>query len=144
LYKIVPGGYETFLLVDNLFLVRPANVGSTQEADAFALCLHDDHVLVGVRFLLAAVVRGLFFRVFRPLATPFRGIDDEPRRFFGSQGTRAELTGVSLGKHAQGIEGPAEDGQQPVDPKVRPLLTQLEEFAQKDLQGIRFQIDEDK
>jgi hypothetical protein len=132
------------LLVGNLFLMRLPDVGLAQEADPFAACLDDAHVLVGMRFLLAAVVRGLFFGVFRPLPTPFRGIEDEPRLLLGEPGARANLTGVSLGQHAQVIESVSEDRQEPVNPKVRPLLTQTEEFAHEDLQGIRFQIDKDK
>src|SRR5260370_2692701 len=74
-----PRRISQVLLVGNLFLVRLTNVSLTQETDPFASRIDDDHVLVGMRFLLAAVVRGLFFRVFRPLPTPLRGIDDEPR-----------------------------------------------------------------
>jgi hypothetical protein len=132
------------LLVGNLFLVRLTDVGLTQEADPLASSTDDDHVLVGMRFFLAAVVRGLFFRLFRPLPTPFRGIDDEPGLLVGGQRAGAKPTGVSLGQHAQIIEGVAEDRQQPVNPKVRPLLTQAEEFAHENLQGIRFEIDENE
>src|SRR5581483_7202098 len=53
------------LLVGNLLVVRLAGAGLTQEADALTAGVRDDHVLVAVRLLLAAVVRGLFFRVFR-------------------------------------------------------------------------------
>ena len=47
-------------------------------------------------------------------------------------------------KLAQVIEGVAEDRQQPVNPKVRPLLTQAEEFAHENLRGICFEIDENE
>src|SRR5258708_2343057 len=54
------------------------------------------------------------------------------------------MTRVSLGKNAQVIESTVENGQQPVNPKVRSLLTQIEEFAHEDLQGISLEIDENK
>ena len=54
--------------IGNLFVVGLANVSVAQEVDAFPWQGHDDDVLVGVRLLLAAVVQGLFFRVFRPLS----------------------------------------------------------------------------
>src|ERR1051326_6216930 len=66
------------LAVSDLFVSRLAHVGAAQVADACRLDIGDDHVLVAVRLLPAAVVQGLFFRVFRSLATPFRAGDDEP------------------------------------------------------------------
>ena len=132
------------LLIGHLFLVRLTDVGWTQEADPSASSTDDDHVLVGMRFFLAAVVRGLFCRLFRPLPTPFRGIDNEPRLLVAVQQAGAKLNAVSLRQHAQVIEGIAEDRQQPVNPKVRPLLTQAEEFAHENLQGICFEIDENE
>src|SRR6266446_2589206 len=65
------------LLVGDALVRFSAGVGPAQEADALAAGLDDDHVLVAVRLLAAAVVRCLFFRVFRPLAPPFRSIDDQ-------------------------------------------------------------------
>src|SRR3954451_672910 len=44
-------------LIGDLLVVTPAGVGATQEADALTLGVGDDHVLVGVRLLLAGVVR---------------------------------------------------------------------------------------
>jgi hypothetical protein len=58
--------------------------------------------------------------------------------------TRGKVTGAALGKNPQVIQSTLEDGQQPVNPKVRSLLTQLKEFGHDDLQGIRFEIDENK
>src|SRR5207253_3323041 len=75
---------DAFSLGDRL-VGRLAGAGATQEADSLTLRIGDDHVLVAVRLLPAAVVQGLFFRVFRPLATPLRGIDDEPRPRLGSR-----------------------------------------------------------
>src|SRR5260221_5445172 len=93
------------LLVGHLFVVRLTDVGLTQEADPLTSSIDDDHVFVGMRFLLAAVVRGLFCRLFRPLPTPIRGIDNEPRLLVAVQQAGAKLNAVSLRQHAQVIEG---------------------------------------
>jgi len=69
-------------LVGDLLVGRLAGVGATQEADPFPLDSGDDHVLVAVCLLPATVMQGLFLRVFRPSATTFRAINDEPRLRF--------------------------------------------------------------
>src|SRR5262245_20052299 len=120
-------------LIRNLLVVGLPGVGPAQEANAFTGDVRDDDVLVAVRFLLAAVVRGLFFRVFRPLPTPFRAIDDEPRPRPARRLTAGEVAGVALRQGAQLREARVQDGQQPVNPVVHPWLAQLEEFAQEGL-----------
>jgi hypothetical protein len=75
-----------------------ADMGPAQEIDARALQRRDDHVLVAVRLLLPAVMRGLFFRVLRPLAPPFGPVDDELR---GRRLTSGETMGVPLRQDAQ-------------------------------------------
>src|SRR5437867_4988027 len=57
---------DAFLISDGL-VRHPALVGLAQEVDALALGVRDNHVLVTVRFLPPAVVRPLFFRVFREI-----------------------------------------------------------------------------
>src|SRR5712672_2624302 len=56
------------LLVGDGLVRQVARAGPAQEADALTRCVRDHDVLVAVRLLAAAVVRPLFFRVFRPLA----------------------------------------------------------------------------
>jgi hypothetical protein len=121
-----------------------ADVGPAQEIDAFALQRGDDHVLVAVRLLLPAVMRGLFFRVLRPLAPLFGPIDDELWRFRGRRLAPGKAARVPLRHDTPIIEGRPQDGQQPVDPRVHGRLTQTEEFRHDDLQGISPEIDEDK
>jgi len=82
-------------LVGNLLVVRLADIRVAQEPDAVAPRVRDDDVLVGVRLLLAAVVRGLFFSVFRPLAPPLRAIDDQPRPPAGSRFAAASVAPCS-------------------------------------------------
>src|SRR5262249_3128360 len=95
-----------------------------------------------VRLLLAAGVRRLFCRVFRPLAAPLGAVDDQPRVLPGSRLTPGKLPGVALREDAQFIEGLAQAGQQPVDPIIGPRLAYAEEFAQDGLQRIGLEIDE--
>src|SRR5438132_1354547 len=68
------------LPVGDAFVRRPPSAGAAQEADAPATGVHDDHILVAVDLLPAAVVRRLFFRVFRPLAPPLGPVDDQAGR----------------------------------------------------------------
>src|SRR5205085_1942484 len=72
------------LLIDDLLLVYGPGVGGTQVQHAPARRVDHEHVLVGMCLLLPAVAEGLFFRVFRPLAPPFRGIEDELLRLPGA------------------------------------------------------------
>src|SRR5437588_1968163 len=66
------------LPVGDALVRRTASLGATQVIDALAAHFHDDHVLVAVGLLPAAVVRRLFFGVFRPLAPSLRAVDDQP------------------------------------------------------------------
>src|SRR3954452_11407665 len=98
--------------------MRLARVSPAQEADAFPAQVHDDDVLIGVSLLLPAVVEGLFFRVFRPLATPFGTIDDQARLGFWSGLAPGKVLGVPLREDTETIESLSQDGQQPMDPIV--------------------------
>jgi len=77
-----------------------ARAGAAQEADPLAPGVGNDHVLVGVRLLLARVVRGLFFRAFRPLATPLRAVDDQPGILPAGRLALGETAAVALGEDA--------------------------------------------
>src|SRR3954454_10363423 len=74
-----PGRIGDALPIGDRLVRHPALVGLAQELDAPAVGASDDHVLVAVRFLPPAVVRPLFFGVFRPLAAAFGAVDDAPR-----------------------------------------------------------------
>ena len=98
------------LLIGHLLVVSPAGVGAAQEADALTVGVGDDHVLVGVCLLLAGVVCGLFFRVFRPLTTPIRAVDDQPGTLPGSRLAHGEVAAVALGANAEFVESLVQDG----------------------------------
>src|SRR4051812_12524183 len=89
-----------FFGIGDLFVVRLAHACLTQEVDAFPRQGHDDDVLVGMRLLLAAVVQGLFFRVFRPLPSAFGAVDDEAWVRSGSGLAPGKVSGIPLGTDA--------------------------------------------
>jgi len=98
-------------------LVRcPADVGPAQELDAPAVGIGDDDVLVAVGLLAAAVVRGLFLRVFGPLPPPLRPVDDVPGLLPARRRAAGERLRVTLGRGAQRIEPAAQQGQEPPEP----------------------------
>src|ERR1043166_8521095 len=129
-------------LIGHLLVVALARTGTAQEADALAPHVGDDHVLVGVGLLFAGVVRGLFFRVFRPLTPPVRAIDDQPRGFPRSRLPLGEAAGVTLRAGPALIEGRVQDGQQAVNTGVHPALAQLKELPQESLEGVGLKIDQ--
>jgi hypothetical protein len=130
--------------IGNLLVVRLTHARRAQEVDAFPRQGHEDDVLVGVGLLLAAVVQGLFFRVFRPLTPTFGAVDDEAWLRFGSGLTVGKLTGIPLGTNAEIVRRLLEDRQQPMNPVVHPWLTQVKEFAHDDLKGIGLEVNQDK
>src|SRR6266545_4200564 len=68
------GWVSAAFLFGNRLVGRLAGVGAAQKANAFALDIGDHHILVAVRLLPTTGVQGLFFRVLRPLPTPFRAV----------------------------------------------------------------------
>src|SRR5262249_11962298 len=130
--------------IGNLLVVRLARARPAQEVDAFSRQGRDDDVLVGVRLLLAGVVQGLFFRVFRPLPPAFGAVDDETWFRSGSGWTLGKASGIPLGTNAEIVQSPLEDRQQPMNPGVHPRLTQPKEFAHDSLKGIGLEVDQDK
>ena len=67
--------------IDQGFIMHHAGQSRTQKTYAFALCLDQHDILVGMVFLFSAIVQGLFFTVFRALPTALDAIDDQIRRF---------------------------------------------------------------
>jgi hypothetical protein len=132
------------LVIRYLFIVRFADVGLTQKSDAFALRIHDNDILIAMRFLLAAVVRRLFLWVFRPLTPPFGPVDDKSRSRFGCEAVLCEVHGIPLRESPKVIQGRAEGRQQAMNPVVCLRLTQAEEFSQDNLEGVGFQINQEK
>src|SRR5262245_56351288 len=63
-------------VISNLLVVRLAGAGFAQVVDPGPPRMDDDHVLVTMLLLPPAVVEGLLFRVFRPLAASLRRVDD--------------------------------------------------------------------
>jgi hypothetical protein len=130
--------------IGNLLVVRLAHASMAQEVDAFAWQGHDDDVLVGVRLLLAAVVQGLFFRVFRPLTPTFGAVDDEAWLRFGRGLALGKVTGIPLGTIAEISQSLLENRQQAMNPIVHLRLTQIKEFAQDGLNRIGLEVNQDK
>src|SRR5205814_6157903 len=64
------------LLVRDPLVVGRAGIRPAEEQDAVIRSASQQDVLVRVRFLLTAVVPGLFFRIFRPLPAPLRAVAD--------------------------------------------------------------------
>src|SRR5438132_10639269 len=70
-------------LIGYLFLMRLARVRLAQVVNPLPPSVDDDHVLVAMLLLAPTVKKGLFFRVFRALAPPLGGVDDQSRGFPG-------------------------------------------------------------
>src|SRR5438105_513388 len=66
-------------VVGNLLVVGFPWARSAQVVNPLPPSVDDDHVLVAMLLLSPAVVQSLFLGVFRPLATPFRTVDDQLR-----------------------------------------------------------------
>src|SRR6516165_6547112 len=94
-------------LIGHLFLMRLARVRFAEVVNPFAPGVDDDHLLVAMLLLAPAVKKGLFFGVFRPLAAPLGGVDDQPGRFPGSAVGLGKVRGVSLGEDSQVVQGGA-------------------------------------
>src|SRR5947209_9687336 len=111
-------------------LVRHAAlVGLAQEVDAPAVGARDDDVLVAVQFLPPAVVRPLFFRVFRALAAALGAVDNAPRLLLRRCRCPGESLRVAFREDAQVVERLPEHGQEPMEPVVDPRRAQSEEFG---------------
>src|SRR5262249_20912387 len=86
------------LFIGYLFLMGLVRVRSAQVVNPLPPSVDEDHVLVAMLLLAPAVKKGLFFGVFRPLAPPLGGVDDQSRRFPGSALGLGKVRGVPLGE----------------------------------------------
>lgn len=100
-----PRRIGNFFRIGNPLVVGLAHTRMAQKVDAFPWQGHDDDVLVGVCLLLAAVVQGLFFRVFRPLTPTFGAVNDEAWLRFGSGLALGKVTGIPLGTDPEIVKG---------------------------------------
>ena len=90
--------------IRDLLLVRLAGVCRAQVVNPFPPGVDDDYVLVAVLLLAPALVQGLFFWVFGPLAPSFRGVDDQPGLLLRSRLAPGEVPGVPLRADAEVIQ----------------------------------------
>src|SRR5262245_42557043 len=84
-----------------LLVMRLAGVRLTQVINPLPPDVDDDHVLVTMLLLTPAVKKVLFFRVFRPLAPPLGGVDDQSRRFPGGALGLGKVRCVPLGEDSR-------------------------------------------
>src|SRR5437870_1542445 len=131
-------------LVSYLFVMRLAGVRLAQVLNPLSPSVDDDHVLVAMLLLVPAVKKGLFFGVFRSLAPPLGGVDDQSRRFPGNALGLGKVRGVPLGEDSQVIQGRAQDRQQPMNPIIHLGRTQVKEFAHDCLKRIGLEVDQKK
>src|SRR5438067_314132 len=108
------------LSVGDALVRHTAGVAAAQVVDALAARRGDDHVLIAVGLLPTAVVRRLFFRVFRALTPPLRAVDDQP----GARLRPGKGLPRALRQGAQPVEGITKDGQEPAQPVVHPRLAE--------------------
>src|SRR5437773_9591956 len=97
-------------LIGHLFVVRLAGARSAEVVNPFAPGVDDDHVLVGMLLLAPAVIKGLFFGGFRPLAAPPGAVDDQPGRFPAGALGRGKVRSVPLGEHPRAARAQGQHG----------------------------------
>jgi len=112
------------------FVVGLTGTSLTQIADAFRPSVGNEHVLVTVRFLFAAIVQRLFFRVFRALAAAFCAINNVIARATLAFFMLGKLLRVSFGQHSQVVQSLLENRQKAMNPIIGTRLAQVKEFAQ--------------
>src|SRR4030095_15990203 len=130
--------------VHDLFVMDFPGIRLTQIADAFGLRIDHYDVLVTVRFLLAAVVQGLFGLIFRALAAPVGAVNNQCRRFSSALLLLGKLFWPPAGQYSQLIQRLLQYRQQALNPSVRPRLTQPKQLPQHGLQRIGLLIQQTK
>src|SRR6266849_3786624 len=132
------------LLIGDSLIVGRTGISPAEEHDVLIRSASQQHVLARVRLLLAAVVQGLFFGIFRPLPAPLRAVDDDSTSAFGLDGPSRQPSAVSLRRDAQVVQGRAEHGKEVMEPVIRLGRADAEELTQHDLERVRLQIDQDE
>lgn len=99
------------LCIGHVLIVRFAGVRLAEIGNAFFLGGRNDHILIRMDFLLTAVKKCLFFRVFWPLAASFRTINDRIGRIGAMFLFGLELLWISFWHHAQIVQGLLQDRQ---------------------------------
>ena len=121
--------------IHDLFVVHFPGIRLTQIAHAFGLRIDHHDVLVTMRFLLATVVQGLFYRVFRALAATIGAVDNQLRRFLLAPFMAGKLVRRAARQHAQLVQRLLQNRQQPLEPPVRARLAQPKDLAQQACSG---------
>src|SRR5262252_6446221 len=107
-------------LIGYLLVMPLARVRLAEVVNPLPSGVDNDHVLVAMLLLASAVKKGLFFGVFRPLAAPLGGVDDQPGRFPGGALGLGKVRGVPLGEDPEVVQGHAQHRQQPMKPIIHP------------------------
>lgn len=105
LIKGGPGRVGQVFLIGDALVVSLTRIRLTEEQNLLIRGAGHQHVLVRMRFLLAAVVENLFSGLFWPLPPPFCAVDNDGLGTLGPDGTSRQLTAVTFRQNAQGIEG---------------------------------------
>ena len=134
---------QVFLIGDPLVVgltgIRPA-----EEQNLLIRGAGHEDVFVRVRFLLAAVVEGLFFGIFWSLPPPFRTVDDDNSGALGRGRTARQPTAVSLRQHAPVIQGRAQHREEVMEPVIRLGGTHAEELTQHYLERVGLQVNQNE
>lgn len=134
---------QVFLICDPL-VVGLAGIRLAEEQNLLIRGAGHKDVLVRVRFLLAAVVEGLFFSVLRSLPPPFRTVDNDDPGALGRGRTSRQPTAVALRQNAPVIQGRAQHREEMMEPVVRLGGTHAEELTQHHLERVRLQVNQDE
>ena len=119
-----------WLVVRDFFIVGLTDIRLTQIAHAVRSAVGNDHILVRVSFLFAAVMQCLFFGVFRALAAAFRAINDIIVRTTLLFFMPGKLLWIAFGQNPHGAQCILENRQEAVNPIIGTLLTQVKEFTE--------------
>src|SRR5882762_9356212 len=120
-------GRRGYLLLIGCFLVVLfAGHGRSQIDHFVGVLVHQQEVLICMRFLLAAVLLPLLCGIGGTLATTLRAVDGHSRSPLQRQGAGGNPAFFALRPNTESGEGPLQDGQQVMHPIVGLRLAQLE------------------
>ena len=95
-----------------------------------------------MRLLLAAVVPGLFFRIFRPLPASLRAVDDDGLGAWRRNGAAGHPSALALRQDAQVVQGRAQHRPKVMEPVIRLGGADAEELPQHDLKWVGLEVDQ--